>query len=695
MNSHRKRISFGLPSLLWIGLFLLGPQLDLLAQSPRVQPRLDLSDSRFYVKDGFTLEDRGGFATDDPNVRSPEQLPVFPNILFDAPIENRVREYTIRVDFTADVALRNLPRPALKLRGVGENWAVYLNGELLREEIHTDAEGLIDRYRYTRNVIVPLLPGALLAENRLVFRVLGNAPASPLSNNIHLGLTSAFGYEIGDEAELVAESDQTIQLILYGVYIFFGLYHLLFYIRRRKSPYNLFFGLFSIVLAGYFLAFSNRAFAYFEDFHVQIFLAYASQPLALGLFLTFLTAYFYPTATWRQSRFLQFVVISNGLTLLAMIFAPYRYYQTCLFAWYFVAAPQLLYVFFFMGRVVYQRLPDGKKMSIGLCSGILFVLWDMLDTVMFNTQIRLSQYGHLLVILSLVAILANRFLAVHNQSERLNEQLAAERNAFARFVPAEFLVHLNRDAIQDIRLGDYISREMTILVADIRNFTTLSETMSPEDNFEFLNNYLGRIGPVIRRHEGFIDKYIGDAIMALFPTNADNAIRAAVEIRRELEEFNAESQSPLDIGIGIHTGNLIMGTIGEEERMEGTVISDAVNQAFRIESLTRTLGASVLISTRTLHQLEDPTRYEVRFLGKIKVKGKNEKISIYELLDGLEAERREQRMNSRGDFEHALFLYYNEEFREAGEILRDLERKYPDDVAISTFRVGCESGAEI
>lgn len=677
-------------------MLLLLPGL-ILAEPGSEKVRLDLSKETFYVKSGFLPADRDGFDTEQPDVITTEQLPVFPNRLFQAPVENRIREYTIMTRFSADPALQSASRPALKIKGIGENWAIYLNGILLREEIHRDAAGEITRYRHVRNLVVPLEAGSLRAKNVLVFRVLGHAPASIISDNFLLGLTFSRDYAVGDESGFSEETDQTLQLILYGVYIFFGLYHLLFYVRRRKSRYNLYFGAFSIVLATYFLAFSNRAFDIFEDFHIQIFAAYITQPLALGLFLAFLFSYFYPDRP--LSRFLKFSVLGNGIIMGAMILLPYRYYQTCLLSWYIVAAPQLAYVFFFLIRAIMQGLPDARKMSLGLSSGILFVIWDILDTIVFNTQIRLVQYGHLLIILSLVAILANRFLAVHTQSEKLNEELAEQRNAFARFVPTELLEHLNHKAIQDIKLGDHIRREMTILVSDIRDFTTLSEAMTPEKNFEFLNDYLGRIGPLVRRHHGFIDKYIGDAIMALFPANADHAIRAAIEIREELNKFNAERSAahlgPLDIGIGIHTGNLILGTIGEAERMEGTVISDAVNQAFRLESLTKTLGAAAILSTHTLHGLEDPTCYEVRFLGKVGVKGKNEKISIYELLDGLEPALKERRMESRSEFEHALFLYYNQEFREAGEILRELEAKFPDDEAVKTFRVGCESGIDL
>ena len=107
-------------------------------------------------------------------------------------------------------------------------------------------------------------------------------------------------------------------------------------------------------------------------------------------------------------------------------------------------------------------------------------------------------------------------------------------------MPHDFLRFLGKGSIIEVKLGDQVQKEMTVLFSDIRSFTTLSEYMTPEENFKFLNSYLNRIGPEIRSHNGFIDKYIGDAIMALFPERPDDAVRAAVAMREKLREYNDE-----------------------------------------------------------------------------------------------------------------------------------------------------------
>jgi class 3 adenylate cyclase len=217
---------------------------------------------------------------------------------------------------------------------------------------------------------------------------------------------------------------------------------------------------------------------------------------------------------------------------------------------------------------------------------------------------------------------------ISRTARRINE--TAE--SFSRFVPHEFLTFLGKTNIEDIRLGDQVHREMTILFSDIRSYTSLSEKMTPQQNIDFLNSYLMSVSPVIRKNGGFIDKYIGDAIMALFPGDPDDALEAAKGIHRQLEEFNAirklGGEEPIAVGVGIHTGNLMLGTIGEANRLDTTVISDAVNTASRLESLTKEHGVRVIISRETRERLKKD--YPLREIGSVRVKGKNEPVVIYE-----------------------------------------------------------------
>jgi two-component system sensor histidine kinase ChiS len=241
--------------------------------------------------------------------------------------------------------------------------------------------------------------------------------------------------------------------------------------------------------------------------------------------------------------------------------------------------------------------------------------------------------------------------------------------AYSRFVPHAFLKFLNKESIVDIQLGDHIEKEMTILFSDIRNFTSLSEKMTPKENFDFINAYLSRMAPIIAQHQGFIDKYIGDAIMALFPTSADEAVSTSIAMLKKLAAYNKKRQKsglePIAIGIGLNTGLLMLGTIGDENRMDGTVISDAVNLASRIEGLTKMYGAALLISEETYAHLNDVSQYAIRTIDRVTVKGKSEPVTVYEVFDGDAPSLLELKMQTRDDFESGLIHYREKEFVEA------------------------------
>ncbi len=255
------------------------------------------------------------------------------------------------------------------------------------------------------------------------------------------------------------------------------------------------------------------------------------------------------------------------------------------------------------------------------------------------------------------------------ERERFTHELFQLNKAYERFIPNEFLKLLNKESVLDVQLGDHVEKEMTILFSDIRGFTALSERMSPQENFDFINIYLGQMEPIIAQHRGFIDKYIGDAIMALFPTSADDAISGAIDMLRTLVEYNlllqeANYQS-IQIGIGLNTGPLMLGTVGGPNRMDGTVIADAVNLAARIENLTKTYGAALLITDQTYQKLEDINRYKIRVIDRVTVKGKSEPVTVYEVFDGDTPEVIELKSKTLDNFEEGCVYYHGQEIDRA------------------------------
>ncbi len=282
---------------------------------------------------------------------------------------------------------------------------------------------------------------------------------------------------------------------------------------------------------------------------------------------------------------------------------------------------------------------------------------------------------------------ANDFL-----EERVRERTAelAELNrVYERFVPEEFISLLNKTSILEIKLGDQISQEMTVMFADVRGWTTLSETMTPQQNFHFINAYLRRVSPVIKEHNGFIDQYYGDGVMALFPGTPDDAVRAAIAMHRAVDEYNREREKegfkPIGIGVGLHIGNLMLGIIGSEDRMQGAVVADAVNLTARLEGLTRMYGSSITLSELALSHLKDPDVYRHRFVDKVQVKGKKEPVSVYELFDGDPPSIKELKEQTKESFEEGLCLYYDRKFSEASVQFNQVLQTNPEDKAARIY----------
>jgi two-component system sensor histidine kinase ChiS len=288
------------------------------------------------------------------------------------------------------------------------------------------------------------------------------------------------------------------------------------------------------------------------------------------------------------------------------------------------------------------------------------------------------------------------FLVV--QALRASIDMMAQTNAaYNRFVPHEFLEYLNKKNIIDVQLNDNVETEMTVLFSDIRSFTDLSEVMSPEENFKFVNKYLHVMGPIVRRNHGFIDKFIGDAIMALFD-NADDGMTAAIEMLKALADYNVEHQkthhTPLSIGVGLHKGRVRLGTIGESGRMDGTVISDAVNLASRIEGLTKFYGVQCLISENIYHSLSAPDRHFIRYVDRVKVKGKRVPVRIFEEFSADPWEIQEKKRLTLGDFEEATRLFTVREFARAKALFEKVLQELPGDKASKSYIARCDHYAK-
>ena len=296
---------------------------------------------------------------------------------------------------------------------------------------------------------------------------------------------------------------------------------------------------------------------------------------------------------------------------------------------------------------------------------------------------RLLTYSFSVLLIIYIMYILVKLLISSISINIANDNLKHLNKTFEKFVPKESIGLLSKNSLKDLRLGDNVKKKMTVLFSDIRSFTTLSEKMTPEENFGFINSYLGVMGPVIRKNNGFIDKYIGDAIMAIFEDEI-SAVNAGIEMLDTLNEYNhknrnSEKRPSIKIGIGIHSGDMMFGTVGEYHRMDSTVISDAVNLASRIESITKYYGSSLLISENIFHTIENKDFYKIRFIDKITVKGKNIPVGIYEIYNSDSQEIIELKDTTKDIYENALNYFYEENFSEANKLLTEVLNHFPLD----------------
>lgn len=271
-----------------------------------------------------------------------------------------------------------------------------------------------------------------------------------------------------------------------------------------------------------------------------------------------------------------------------------------------------------------------------------------------------------------------------------NRQLLQLNQANSRFVPEAFLKFMGKESILEIGKGDQVEREMAVMFTDIRDFTTLSESMTPQENFDFVNAFFREIIPVIEKRNGIIDKFMGDSVLALFPRDPVDAIEAGLEFRPAVAAFNEslveQGMAPIRVGVGIHFGKLILGTVGHENRLETTVISDAVNIASRVEGLTKHYNAEVIATESVISHIPKGQDKRIRFLDTVKVKGKTKNIRVYQVIHADD----QSLIEALKDYDWALECFENSRLDEAKTCFQKLSSRLPEDEAIKRYLSKCE-----
>ncbi len=496
--------------------------------------------------------------------------------------------------------------------------------------------------------------------------------------------------------------------IYYGILFVMLLYNFFIFFTVRDAAY-LYYVFFIVGLMGTAMGMNGHAYEYIWPDAVwwnNRAIAFLASGGFLGMLFYSRSLLMTAQSSRKLDRLLVIGLIVTGLECAASLVVPYRVIVK-------VGGIVGLYV------VILVLVSGGVRWRDGYRPARYFVLaWSVFLLFSIVTLLRvtavlpnnfLTVYGFQIASVALVLLLsfaladrinlmkqekeAAQAHAIDTQKRELDARLGL-MNSFFRFVPGEFLKLMGKDNITEIELGDALLRKMTVLFTDIRDFTSLSETMTPEDNFRFLNSFLKRMEPSIERNHGFVDKFVGDAIMALFSGPPDSSLRAAVEMIRELKNYNdlrtTQGFRHISIGIGINYGEMMLGTVGSANRLDTTVIGNAVNLASRLETLTKTFHVPILITDFVYRALAHSEEFCLREVDRVTVRGKTEPVIIYEVFDADPPEIIEQKKSIQNELIAALAFYKLGRFPKSLEMLALCRAGCPTDPITEIYTKRCE-----
>ncbi|ASS75481.1 hypothetical protein CIG75_11160 [Tumebacillus algifaecis] len=296
-----------------------------------------------------------------------------------------------------------------------------------------------------------------------------------------------------------------------------------------------------------------------------------------------------------------------------------------------------------------------------------------------------------------VAALGHSFNDMSEHVEKKVLELREFRDAYRHFVPEKFLNYLGKRDIRHVILGDQVELDMSILVINIRDFEDFLEDMKDKtrDNFNFINRFLHEISPIIDDNNGEVSKYLNHGILAVFPDSPSEALTAAVEMKRSLDDYNdireGKGKGRIEVGIGIQRGPLMLGIIGAEERLEVSVISDSVQFAMLLEEISDKLGATILLPAHVLQSIPERDNFQARSLGLIELQDKLAgPIELYDVFEADDEETRRLKQKTKDLFESAITKYQQGRFYDAREAFLQVIRQNPSDKIAQLYFYVCD-----
>ncbi len=520
---------------------------------------------------------------------------------------------------------------AIKIPNMSSASMFYLNGKEIYKSGQVSRSAKYEKLNWESAFII--LPTSQLTEASLVIHI---------SNFSYKNSVTGVPIRIGFYNALSSRHKQDLlnAIISSGLLLVIGIFFISLYIFYPTTKKPLFFGILCIV-------FSIRICSYDEFLLKSIIPSLSGDVvfkigyLTLSIAIIFSTLFLNEFFVGVKKRILGIVLLPAFVYILINIFAtPLLSSQLLIYAQVYLL---------FMGLynlliVVIGALRKDRSAYLFLVGLLIFIVVSVIDILISNRIINGIFIAHLgvfallipmaILVLQNFKIISDKLIAVTNEIETTNETLA-------KFVPKEFMEFLNKKHF-DIKLGDNVLKDMYISFIHLGISSSLE---TPKDRLNFLEIYnktLADINPVIEKHNGFIDKYLSEGLMVLFYGTANEVVDCMLEIKEYIRANNIErrieSLPLIHLACGIHYGKTMLGTIGEERRMDSTVISDAVNVASRLHLYAIKKNIDIFISgavkekiTKDFLNQNDIRELNFRYVGLVRFRGKEEPIPVYEV----------------------------------------------------------------
>jgi class 3 adenylate cyclase len=484
-----------------------------------------------------------------------------------------------------------------------------------------------------------------------------------------------------------------VEFVLGGSILIISIYHFMLYFFRRVDEPSLYFCIFCLITLARIIS-TGEIFLvqFFPNIPIEIVtkLEYGSFFLLAPSFLKFIKVLFPEDIPDQLVKFFSLLGLTMFFLTLLTNFKIYNHFTDFN---YIVILTIVVIIYFYLILCITRRRIDALTIFIFANIFCIFIFNDILGTLRIIHTTDFLPIGVFIFMLSQSIILSRRLSTAYRDVESLSIELSSLNNAYSNFVPKQFLSILNKKSILDVGLGNYAEKEFTILICGIRGFIQTSKHLSSSHVISFLNHYYYGVTEIIKENNGFIDKFVGDDLTAIFPNSPSDAVLASEEILEYLEKFNLNqretNQREIRIGMGIHTGKVALGTIGGKDRMDTTIVGETVMIARTMENLTKSFHIPILLTFETFNQLDPEIRKYMREIDSVKINGREDFITIYEFFKHNNKDLSEKKIKVSNEFFRGLTLFRAGFTEKAKIIFENCIESLPDDPVLFIYLNRC------